>query len=726
MTEFENRIVVCLRIGAMAEGATATQASWLQAILQRAVAHGGRLIAWLPPVLIFDFAQGAWEDALELLGPVANMAPASVGIAEGGVHVLLDRGVEVAVAMGDGIERARVLSRLAERGEVLVDRAMTALKEGRIFASGRRYARHRGRTVAGVLLDLEYPRVQPAAECVGQLSLSAWVGIPPEQAVDVSLGHLTLLHSPPGTGATRFFRELEGLRAYLRLGPGPAGEPLGALRRALAREPEIGTRLRRDPGLALAFERLVGGAGLRPNDASALVAGWCQSVSGIPVVFVEDPDRVDSDSLEALLAAISELAIVVRTRGHAVPEGFERVRLHSELELHSFSEEEASVAIQSMAAGTFNPTVAARFAKRGGYRPLGIAEAIASSLECGELEWREGRLQVRGRVAGRGRPRPASYWVMRRLERLDAESRRFLDALAVLGGEAEGAELGWLAEHGCFSSNLGTLTRALNAARWVRRSGDRLVSLSSDTLRRRLLDALEPQRRAALHRLIAEMYESQDRPLMSGAASLHAAMSGDTERAVELGRKVGLLCRVNQLEGTAAAFEAFARGREISALISRRLAGGWTSEEVLVQPAVEAAAPRPRAPVPSATRVAARVLKGSAEAAPPGRIQDSVRPRALPGEGRLAEVLESTEASLLGAGDDCRRLLATALWQARSSNDGDALLSSLEGLAVARRVGDRRGERACMTLALALSRRNGAEAAARSWEMHLQALDSSR
>ncbi len=721
MSEQPHRVVVGLRATAWSSESTRPREEALRALVADIARQGARLVAWLPPLVVCDFPRENLDAAIELARAAASSGRFGVGIAEGRVRSILEQAGRFAVVIGRALREAERLARQARPGEALIERRARLVRERRVLLSGKRYRTNRGRVECVGVLDLQNSARLPFAESLGRLSPSAWVGVPPEQAADLAPAHLTVLHAPPGSGATRFFRELEGARPFLRLGPGLAGEPLGALRRAFARMPDTSARVQREPGLSSSMERLLGGAGLRPTEAVALLLGWTRIAGRDPVIFVEEPQRVDRESLEALLVGGGDAAVLVRSRDGGVPPGFQRLPVHAEIGLNCISEEEAIVAIESMVEASLEPVVAARYAKRGGCLPLGISEAIADSLECGELVWVDGKLRPRGRIAGRGRPRTPAYWIARRLERLEPQERELLEALAILGGEAEATDLAWLAERGAVPVQLGPLTRTLNAVRLLRRSGDRMVALSSDTLRRRSMAVMQPRRRAELHRLISELCENAERPLLAGAAAVHAFLAGDPQRAAELGRKMALLCRVNQLEDSAAVFERFASRGDFGVLMAHRLSGFWTANDVVDLPPDT---PRMTHPVPSASRVAER-SKRSASIAPSSPVSpssDATTPRALGGEGRLAQVLARLEAASTSSVGRGRKLLAEALWCARAGDDVESLLWCLEALAEARRSQDPRGERASLVLAVALSRKAGEMRACAAWQARLDTL----
>src|SRR5205085_4715148 len=77
-----------------------------------------------------------------------------------------------------------------------------------------------------------------------------------------------------------------------------------------------------------------------------------------------------------------------------------------------------------------------RWARRGGFAPLGIIEALSTGLVTGDLAWVGDRAAPRRRFSGKGRARDATEWIRDRAGYLEEPQRAFASALALLGGRA--------------------------------------------------------------------------------------------------------------------------------------------------------------------------------------------------------------------------------------------------------------------------------------------------
>src|SRR5690348_12628265 len=115
-----DRLVVSLRGRALpARGPTEEQLRVVTAFVKRAIAVGGRVIAWQPAAFAVDFDPEAVEEIIELVTGDSLPSGYAAGAAQGAVEVVLDAGYEVALAAGPALSRAQSLSRVARAGEVL-------------------------------------------------------------------------------------------------------------------------------------------------------------------------------------------------------------------------------------------------------------------------------------------------------------------------------------------------------------------------------------------------------------------------------------------------------------------------------------------------------------------------------------------------------------------------------------------------------------------------------
>src|SRR5690349_3096964 len=132
-----DRLVVSLRGRTLpARGPTEEQLKVATAFVKRAIAVGGRVIAWQPSAFAFDFDPEAVEEIIELLTGDSLPNGYAAGVAHGAVEAVLDAGYEVALAAGPGLSRAQALSRVARTGEVLLDPTLAGVESRAILTLG--------------------------------------------------------------------------------------------------------------------------------------------------------------------------------------------------------------------------------------------------------------------------------------------------------------------------------------------------------------------------------------------------------------------------------------------------------------------------------------------------------------------------------------------------------------------------------------------------------------
>jgi hypothetical protein len=126
------RLVVCFHHRGRA-GQQDDSAAAASAIVRRALALGGRVIAWHATDVAIEFGLEAIDDAIELVtedGDTGKRSavPArfSVGIAEGPLEELVELGAHASLARGAALERAGVLAHVARAGEILLDPGLGA------------------------------------------------------------------------------------------------------------------------------------------------------------------------------------------------------------------------------------------------------------------------------------------------------------------------------------------------------------------------------------------------------------------------------------------------------------------------------------------------------------------------------------------------------------------------------------------------------------------------
>ncbi|MBN1610748.1 MAG: hypothetical protein JW940_29225 [Polyangiaceae bacterium] len=742
------RLVLCFQAKvACGEGdAASTLAIMLRDLSGRSAVRGGQVVAWHVDGVAFSFPVEALPDLTDML-PEPPCTQFGMGLAVGELETVFELGHGASASSGPALAEATALAVLAEPGEALVSTALASREPGLLAADEKAGSRW-GRPWRGLRLNLAQPWLPAPADLLSRLDFDVWVGAAADAALPVQVGSCSVLVADEGSGGSRFLRQLVAAeRSSLWLAPACAGEPLGALRRAFARNTDWSRP--GAPGNAGrgALERLLSGAGLTHEAAIGLLRLWSATAGAdgsAAIVVIDEADRVDLDTLETVsLAAPETFAVVARTHGPELPAALRSLSSCAEFELGRLDRQRSFELLGAFTRGGLRGALADRWARLCGHSPLGLQEALCCALEEGELVWTNDELCACRPGPSRGDEHEASYWIRRRLERFDAAERTVLEAVAVLGGEADSYELTSIADQALDrGKSLAEVTRQLVGRRWVRRTGERILGLSSATHRRVLLEALSAERRKQWHSLVAERVGSRDRPLSAGIAAVHALLAGEDERAEASARRAALLLRVNAREVTARAFDGLAEQLSLEPVRARGLGG------VLPAPAEPDPNPAPGergARSSEAARSSVESESSLEEGATEFDLDDW-----MPGwaEGTVATGQPSGGVPVSGSGEaaaatgpgfparpcspngsfvrnatgraGCRQRLAVSLLLARTERFVEALPHALEALAIARETGDARGEKACVAALAALSRAAGQPAAADAWEQRLR------
>jgi hypothetical protein len=788
-----DRVVVCFR----AVEVLVTPAAYLaaaRAITEQAAAHGGRLIAWGATVIAFELDPDAIQDVIELALSVIRDAPEggepSIGISVGPLERAEDATARIEMAWGPPLVRAAALARAARPGEILVDPSIPSVNRGDLLTAGSRIGIHGKERPRGLLLDVAHPFRTVLARGARGVARSDLIGRPELGTLDTPGGTLAVVRAGRGHGGSRFLEELEqrlGPARVLDVSPHPFGEPLGALRRAFLRAVTMGQAPLNLTGHAgEGLDALLAGEGLDPESSAELLAMWLtpdsvQDARG--VVLLDDAAEIDADTLEVVARASAmsgePFRVVVRLgESEPVPAALAALPRAAEILLGPLSHEDAVGLAVACTRGELDRTSAARWADRGGRLPLGIVETIRGSIEAGEIVWEEGRAVARLRAAGTEGAGTPKHWVKRRLAEQPSDGRVVLEALAVLGGQAESQDFTDLIRRkaGAKFDPSGGLA-VLQAAGWVLRLKPDVVALASATHRDAVLSTLSDAEFQAWHRAASESFQGRDRPLGMAAATVHAILAGDAEGALELGWRAAAAIRAVGLEVTAGAFERFADHSDVSALASRNLftaqlemaraapsvwpearlsapppKPSWSRRPPAGAPPKPVARPKPAALVgpaaPPASIRAPSMRAPSGAEGPPSAAVDAFRKGDLEAvermatqvrvdEGRtgLAERLQAMaklargetgdairslrdaadEARRTASRDRCRAALALAVALAAASRHEEALIEALDALARAREFGDERGEHACLRFLSRLAATAGHHDVAEAW-----------
>lgn len=743
------RIVACFRWrGAAASIPESEQyASAAGSLIDRAEKLGAQVVGWHAASFAVAFAPESLEGLVELLTSDETHALGfSIGVSQGALGSVGAARDRLELAWGPPLVVAWALARVARAGEVLIDPELEAVREERLLVRGSRIGLLGSARVRGARLDLRHP-FQPAHGFPSvALVRSRYLGRDP---VAPPPGTLGLLTGRRGSGGTRWLEQLaarERERRVLWLRP-RLGEPLGSLRRALARAVEAAAEL--EPELGESLESLLAGEGLDIDTTAELLGALLRRDGQPGLVLIDDAEHVDADSLEALVHGCRSAAYGVVARvvdGLAVPEPFHHLTRTFQVDLDALPPDDAAALVSELTSGRVKGADAGRWATRGDGLPLGIVAAVADAIESKELVARDDSLVPPPDSPIRTGARSPLGLTGRRIRRWDPAVRAVLSALAVLGGDSEEEEVAALLALVHETPPDETMLHTLEAAELIRRDGVHLT-LSSATLRSALTDSLGEAERARLHRAASAVLAGGDLVLGSVAAAVHSMLGGDVDRALPLARRGAAALRAAGLEETAECLGAFSETGDPELARARGLFSGARTERAGLQRSdvppplsLDSTIPlsdRPSRLPPSGEEVAQRFTQAlkhgdsgamevlAAELRDDGSqqvIADRLEGMASLVRGQVSDALRRLRhgkelAASHSPGDRSRAALALGVALAAAGRNTEALLEGLEALARARDASDHRGELACARFLARLSEGGQCEEATRRWEM---------
>jgi hypothetical protein len=711
-------IVVSCR-GSRADALPRPDAGYLdraRALVRLAEALGGSFTAWSAETLGFSWGVADVEKAVTFATRAAreerNGRHAwSTGIAEGSLEEL----GHGKLAWGTPLVDAVALARVADAGEVLVDGGVACLQSGELLIVGKRISLDAGRRVRGARLDVRQPWKRESAAQIARLVDPPLVGRESELALlSSSPGKVTILRADPGLGGSRLLGELfDGTapsKALLLTPSAEKAEPLGAVRRAFTHlagsEP-----LKLDEELHGPLDRLLAGEGTTLAEAKDLIQAYLTMpphVAGAapPALLIDDAIEIDTASLEASLRAAAESPvpwlIVVRVDALAdVPTIFEALPRGKEVELRPLVASDAGRIAERATGNALSPAGAARWARRGGFTPLGVVEAITSGLATGELAWVGDAARGRRMASGKGTPRPASFWIAQRAEELSPEARAVLVAIALLGGSAPLTTIVSVVGKLSSSIDVDAELPGLLKARWLFRLEDGWFALPTRSHRAAVLQLMNDARSRAWHRAIGEALELAGGALRFAEAAQHAARAGDGPWAARLASLAAKRATELGHDTPAMRLVAFARAQDPS--MSDEASTSLPPPSSLRAGVGLSIPPGPLSipPPPSMVPVSSATTRMRA-------MQDLSRGNATQAVRTLRSELEKLHDA--GAVERSKAALALGLALAHAGEAEQALLAALEGLARSREGGDVRGEKACMMLVAQLLVPSGTDA----------------
>ncbi len=614
-----------------------------RALIARVEARGGALVAWGGSVVSFSLAPESFEDIIGLARSPGEETfpgeePYACGVAQGELGPVSEEGAYGELSWGLALVAAEALSELGGPGDVVVGDSLRAYKANRLLTLRKVHARRSGVQVHGALLDTLQPWRRDAENRVAKLKTPALVTVEDPKAILWMPGTLSVLRADPGLGGTRFLREVAGsVRPSHALVLSPSGsgmEPLGALRRAIARaaSDEVDPFLLE---LAREVEQLVRGEGIPIPVASKIITAflWPKKAASSGTLLVDDAQDVDVASLEACAGAIKgaerAFGFVVRLDATtSPPAAVAHLEAGPEIELRPMTRESAEELAKAATGGLLDAKGCARFARLGSYAPLGIVEAIAHGTATGKIAWYTDRAEPRTRASGKGKPHPATHWIAERALDLPVHAKVLLCAVALLGGETSTSRLFRVLQRADPDATSDGLVADLSRARWLDTPQVDWVGLPSRTHRDTLSEILDDGTRQAIHRAICDELEEREGPLGKAEAAWHAAGAGDSARASRLALGAAVEAQRLGLEQAASSLLAFARREDPTCEVRTRaqLASTVSAADTKVdlftippttdrgEPSSASTGPRIASP-PASTRDAGRA--GDPESEPP-------------------------------------------------------------------------------------------------------------
>lgn len=550
-----------------------------RALRGRLEAVGGVLVAFDATKVSFALEDPTLERTIDVLvkpGPDtgADETAWAVGIAQGTLEPF---GGETSagassLAWGPPLVAASLLAGKARPGEILCAETVRALRAGAIVTMGARSAREGDLRIRGARIDRTAPWRKQRVERLSRMRVAPLVG-GTAPTLRPTAGGVTVLRADPGMGGTRMLTELAASmpRALLVSPAGSGFEPLGALRRALARSlsRELSPLLME---LSDHLETLLSGEGVALDVAARLVSAflWPKTSAGSAgALLIDDAKAIDPSSLEACVRAAKSSAsfgLVVRLDATgSPPSSIAAMPRAAELELTPLTRGAAEELAASCSNDALDPVAKKRWARLGGGAPLGVVEAVAWGLSSGELSWPngagegEGKARPRTRTSGRGRVRPAeAYLKLRAGDESDA-GRSLLCLVALLGGEAKIGRLARILAVAGQRIDVETTVAELVTTRWLVDTQEDWLSLPSRTHQSALAGILDPQAKQALHRAAADVIDDEEGTFGRVDGAWHAAQAGDAKRAARTLLAAASATADAELEASTTQLIAYAR-----------------------------------------------------------------------------------------------------------------------------------------------------------------------
>jgi hypothetical protein len=569
----EGRIVISFRAAGSPPGTSGR--SFLeraQALDARARALGGVVVGWDAGRISFAFDSTKAAQAIGLAtsrgdDTAEGEGAWSIGLAQGELKTLADDGSRGDLAWGPPLVAASALSDAAHPGEVLCAQTVRALRSGELLTAGSRVGRDGSFHVRGMRIDPVHPWRKQAIEQLSHMRVAPLVGAAPAPAA-IDAGSLLVIRADPGTGGTRYLTELAGRasHALVIVPSGSAFEPLGALRRALARS----TTRELSPlilELAGPLEALLAGDGVTLEMAARLVTAflWPKTEGEPPgLLLLDDAKSVDPATLEACVRAAqgttAAFAVVARLDATSgLPSVLAALGKTTEIELAPLTRDAAETLAGGCTSDALDAVARRRWARLAANVPLAVVESVAYGIATGDLRWNGEAASPRSRASGRGNVRSAADWVLLRAREESAACRTVLCLVAMLGGEARVARLGSVLEAAGERIDLDAALEDLIRGRWLVDTQEDWVALPSRTHREALTALLDADARRPIHGACADVIQKEEGVFGRVEAAWHAAQAGDGPASARILLAAARATAAARLEASTTQLIAFAR-----------------------------------------------------------------------------------------------------------------------------------------------------------------------
>ena len=676
------------------------------------------MVAWDGNRVAFAFDEAKLPQAIGIAtvrgeDTIDGERPWCIGVAEGDLTRLVDvpHAGRADLAWGPPLVAASLLAGVARPGEVLLAPTVKALRSGELLTEGRRVARNGSMRVRGARLDSVVPWRRQAVEHLSQMRVAPLVGAPPTPTA-VDPGALLILRADPGTGGSRMLAELaaHASRALVVLPAGSSFEPLGALRRALARSTtrELSPLLLELTG---PLESLLAGEGVSLDMAARLVTAflWPKTErQAIGLLLLDDAKHIDPATLEACVRAAQDtkaaFGIVARLDATGgLPSVLAALTRTSEIEIAPLTHEDAEQVAAGCTSDGLDALARRRWARLAANVPLGVVESVAYGIALGDLRWERGttdagRASPRSRTSGRGKVRAASDWISLRARSESSTCQLVLCLIALLGGEARVTRVGKILERAGERVDVDAVLAELMRGRWLVDTQEDWVALPSRTHREALAGLLDAEARRPIHRASAEVIQKQDGVFGRVEAGWHAAQVGDGPAAARILIAAARATAAARLEASTTQLIAFARRADPSCeeAALELLANALERAPSIAPPRSRPAPPRSIPPMPLAPHPSSLLPAGNAEELAPFEVDTShdsepptiakidLPPMALPDASPAPpDVAEVDELPAESSGANIAVRLGELAKEALLSADNAALERWVDGLKAA-------------------------------------------